>query len=271
MLLFYQINIVAIMGLSSNIIWHQSSFETIIEILKSKTFLCSYSIETIKWRKSEIEVAFPIVSFCDLPISDMREYLTDNKTNELTGKYGDCMIGLSTKWASSLGMNHVWYLDPKSEYLRQTLPRKTELIKSLKSTRFPNRWLLLSRIKPFTGSLQSKGFVNYRFYDEKEVRYVPEPSILDKLELNRVLTNEEYLKYKEERRRQTGRPKGDGIIPNLGIKFQFSDIKFVLCSTIEQESQLRDILEKQAESIIFMTYPQVVEDIIGAGHFEKKS
>lgn len=258
------------MGLSSNIIWHQTSFEAITEILKSQKFLCSYSVETIKWRRSELEVAFPMVSFCDLPISDMREYLTHNKTNELIGKYGDCTIGLSTEWASSFGMSHVWYLDMRSEYLRQTLPSKADLLKSLKSKRYPNRWLLLSRIKPFTGSLQSKGFVNYRFYDEKKVRYVPKPSVLDKLELNRALTKEEYLKYKEERRLITGSPKGDGVIPKIGIKFEYSDIKFLLCSTIEQESKIRRILGSNAENIIFMTYPQVAEDIIGDGHFEKK-
>lgn len=84
------------MGLSSNIIWHQGPFNSIFEILRTCNFICSYSIETIKWRRSSLDVAFPMVSFCNLPISDMKEYLTDNKTDILTGKYGECTIGHST-------------------------------------------------------------------------------------------------------------------------------------------------------------------------------
>lgn len=259
------------MGLSSNIIWHQAPFDAILEILKSKTFLCSYSAELIKWRMSELEVAFPMISFCDLPISDMKEYLTHNVTNEISGKYGECTIGLSSNWASSLGMSHVWYLDPKCEYLRQTLPNKKELLRSLKSKRYPNRWLLLSRVKPFTGALPSKNFENYRFYDEKEVRYVPKPSQLDALGIKRVLTVDEYQIFREKRKLLTGKPKGDGIITDeaIGVRFKFSDIKFVLCKSIEQETQLKEIIGTEYNHIVYMTYSQVVEDIIGTSHYEK--
>lgn len=259
------------MGLSSNIIWHQAPFDAILEILKSQMFLCSYSAEQIKWRMSELEVAFPMISFCDLPISDMKEYLTHNETNEISGKYGECTIGLNQDWAYKAGMTHVWYLDPKCEYLRQTLPSKKDLLKSLKSRRYPNRWLLLSRVKPLTGSLPLKKFNNYRFYDEKEVRYVPKPSQLDDLGIERVLTLEEYQTFREKRQLRTGKSNGNGIITDagLGLKFKFSDVKFILCRSIEQETQLREIIGAQHKHIVYMTYAQVVEDIIGTCHYEK--
>lgn len=254
------------MGLSANIVWHQAPFQAIVDILRAKNFICSYSTETIKWRRSSLEVAFPMVSFCNLPISDMKEYLTDNKTNKLIGKYGDCTIGMSYEWAYNSGMSNVWYLDPTCDFLRETLPSKSNLLKSLKSPKYHNRWLLLSRIKPFTGNLESKGFINYRFYDEKEVRYVPKP-VLCNSKIKKVLTKEEYIQYKAKRQALTRKDKGDGLIPDLRLPFTLSDIRYILCSSDKQIVQVQELVRAEKQDIIFMTYSRVVEDIIGTSHF----
>lgn len=258
------------MGLSSNIVWHQAPLDSIIEILKAKSFICSYSVETIKWRRSSLEVAFPMVSFCNLPISDMKEYLTDNRSNDLTGKYGECTIGLSYEWAYASRMSNVWYLDPICDFLREILPSKNSLLKSLKSHKYHNRWLLLSRIKPFTGSLESKGFINYRFYDEKEVRYVPSPKHFDS-KTQKVLTKDEYIQYKTRRRMLTGKNKGDGLIPDLLLPFTLNDIRYILCVSDKQIDRIQELVKVEKQDIIFMTYSRVVEDIIGMSHFIKKT
>lgn len=259
------------MGLSSNIIWHQSSFEAIQEIIKSQTFICSYSIETIKWRKSEIDVAFPMISFCDIPISDMQEYLTHNQTGILNGKYGECTIGMTQDWAFNAGMCHVWYLDPRCNYLREVLPTKKKLLQSLKSRKYHNRWHLLSRIKPITGNLKSKGFIDYRFYDEKEVRYVPSPKSLEAKSVEKILTKNEYDEYKLQRATNLGDNTGNSLIPELKLSFKMSDVRYILCYTKSQMERINELLNGQCRDIVIMEYSRIVEEIIGTSHFKKQS
>lgn len=254
------------MGLSSNVIWHQTKFHAFKKILNTRQFLCSYSLEKIKWRGSEITVAIPMISFCDLPISDMHEYLKANNSDELIGKYGDCTIGLKREWAAKLGMSHVWYHDEKSEFLRRTLPNKKDLLKSLQSTKKHNRWELISRIKPFMGELESKKFKNYRFYDEKEICYVPKPLELKNKNLINILTQEEYDKYKED---SSNKENGSPLIPNIGITFKLSDIDYIFFSNKNYENDIKWCLKEDYSHIIFMTYSRVVEEIIGTHHYKR--
>lgn len=254
------------MGLSSNVIWHQTKFDAFKNILKSGKFLCSYSLEKIRWRESEITVGIPMISFCDLPISDMHEYLKANNSDKLIGKYGDCTIGLKREWAAKLGMSHVWYHDEKSEFLRRTLPNKNDLLKSLQSKRNHNRWELISRIKPFMGELESKDFKSYRFYDEKEIRYVPKPSELKKKNVCNILTQEEYDKYKEA---ASNKEKGSPLIPNIAITFKPFDINYIFFSNEDHENEIKQCIKGDFSHIIFMTYSRVVEEIIGTHHYRK--
>lgn len=255
------------MGLSSNIIWHQTSLEGLKAILQTQCFICSYSLETIKWRQSELTVAFPMISFCDLPISDMGEYLRDNKTNELTGRYGCCTIGLSLEWAKRYGMNIVWYHDSQSSFLRRTLPQKSELLKSLKSKIHTNRWMLLSRCKPYTGALETKGFVDYRFYDEKETRYVPLPKELDDMGIEKVLTKEEYYNYKKSRIPFSyDKQKGDSLIPKIILPFRIADVRYILFANDDDKSEIEGLIKSRNNNIIYTSYKRIVEEIIGMEH-----
>jgi len=259
------------MGLSSNIIWHQTKVSIIEEILSTMEFKCSYSMETIRWRRSELKVAFPMISFCDLPLSDMSEYLKHNKTDELTGKYGDCTIGLSYEWANRGGLNQVWYHNSGSQYLSETLPRRSILLKTLKSTRFMNRWEILSRIKPFMGELESHGFTNYRFYDEKEVRYVPSRKDIIEAGISPILDSSEYRQYKKSRRPfSKDKQNGDALIPQLSLPFRVSDISYILIANESDRTRIINWIRGNMEHIVFLSYKKVVEEIIGTHHFAKE-
>ena len=61
------------MGLSSNILWHQTTLDGLKGILKEQGFFYSYSLESILSRESKnnLNVAFPMVSLCDLPFSEL--------------------------------------------------------------------------------------------------------------------------------------------------------------------------------------------------------
>ncbi|MBV3430531.1 hypothetical protein KSW92_13565, partial [Prevotella copri] len=74
------------MGLSSNVLWHQTKKDGLMGILKAKKLYFSYSLENILSFREIGGIAFPMISLCDLPLSEF----TDSKW-----AYGDYAIGLS--------------------------------------------------------------------------------------------------------------------------------------------------------------------------------
>jgi len=72
------------MGLSSNILWHQTNIDGFKAILKSKSLSCSYSLET--FLNKEHKLAFPMISLSDIPVADIGEYME---------QYGGYLFGFS--------------------------------------------------------------------------------------------------------------------------------------------------------------------------------
>ena len=83
-----------LMGLSSNILWHQTTLDGLKGILNEQGFFYSYSLESILSRESKnnLNVAFPMVSLCDLPFSELNDYIK---------KYGGYLIGMKRTWGKS--------------------------------------------------------------------------------------------------------------------------------------------------------------------------
>lgn len=84
------------MGLSSNILWHQTQKDALKKILKQKCFRYSYSLEHVEAKNDTLECAFPMLSLCDIPFADIEDYLT---------KYGGNSIGLSREWGEKARNN----------------------------------------------------------------------------------------------------------------------------------------------------------------------
>lgn len=77
------------MGLSSNVLWHQTKKDGLMGILKSRKLYYSYCIENIISSSKMKGIVIPMVSLCDLPLAEFG-----------AGKwaYGNYAIGLSRKW-----------------------------------------------------------------------------------------------------------------------------------------------------------------------------
>lgn len=105
------------MGLSSNILWHQTdSIVKLRKILAQRKILCSYSLEDMRFILG-VKVAFAMVSMCDLPFSELSTYI---------GKYGHYSIGLSRSWGIAHKFNPVWYCESQSmvvDELKKTLEK----------------------------------------------------------------------------------------------------------------------------------------------------
>lgn len=240
------------MGLSSNIIWHQTDFKGLKAILTEKWFKCSYSLEDIHWKSSNIQIAFPMLSFCDIPLSEMGDYI---------GKYGMYTIGIKREWAQKAGFTPVWYQTEHSPSLIELMRHRDRLFKEDWTDEDILIWSILSTIKNYQGDLKKYKFKSYRFYDEKEIRYVPTYNELHDLGIRPFLHSSQYVEFKQLN-------KGSSIVPELTLRFESNQIVYILISSLNQRDRIRGLVREYSnyKNIIFLSYKQIKEDIIGVCH-----
>jgi len=125
--------------------------------------------------------AAPLVSFCDLPLSLIRNHLKE---------YGNYGIGLKKNWGLRNGVTPVMYTHYRARTRRPIL-RLTASAKGRGDKRAANDLdLLAAYTKPFRGAAwrenrRKKLEGEVRFYDEREWRYVPVVREDEPLFLNR--------------------------------------------------------------------------------------
>ena len=240
------------MGLSSNIVWHQTSFDGLKAIIQSKTIKYSYSLETIKWKGSCRHIAFPMISLCDIPISDMSEYL---------GKYGKYTIGFKREWGKRMGLSPVWYRDSNAISLREQMDSFRNVVQkdsfSLTNEEI-QMWYIIANTKNYEGQLKKYNFDSYRFFDERELRLVPQYESLCSLRIKPMMSEKEYGQYKREN-------KGS-LIENLSVNFEYDDIAYMLVSSKSHLDRVQGLFGEVKQHIVFLSYDQVTQDIIGNSH-----
>ena len=101
-------------SLHPDILFHFTSKESLFSILR-ETFSLSYSSEKIVGKNKSTAFAVPMVSFCDLKLSELKLHM---------GNYGNYGIGLTKEWANREGLNPVFYTSKFS-------PFTTHFIKSI--------------------------------------------------------------------------------------------------------------------------------------------
>lgn len=93
------------MGLSSNSVIHFTRKISSLKGILSNDFAIRYCLEEIHSQNEFIKLLIPMVSFCDIPFSQIITQVNS---------YGSYGIGLSKKWAESNGLNPVLYLEKNS-------------------------------------------------------------------------------------------------------------------------------------------------------------
>lgn len=238
------------MGLSSNILWHQTNHASLKNIIKSRSLKCSYSLEEVDEILGQ-KVAFPMISMCDLPISELTEY---------QGKYGDYAIGLSREWGVKNRFTPIWYYEPKSrvphllkKMLGEAVNTDSDSILSLLG--------VISFLKKMEGPLPKHYYSKYRFYDEREVRYVPSFDYLASGGVEPVLREEDYYNYKLSH--------NDKALIDESLTFGWADIRYIIVKEDKQIPAMVDLLEKlrcDNKTIGIFSSKQIFEDIIGYRH-----
>ena len=241
------------MGLSSNILWHQTKTDSLKQILRTRTFRFAYSKEIIPG--TGVTMAFPMVSFCNLPLAEFADY---------GNKYGGYSIGMSREWGIKNRFNPVLYCENTSNIVR----RLASVISNLQSgAEFSDKVLdvleCLAYIKPIEDTLEvgERKYTNYRFMDEREVRLVPDFTDFKRRLILPILTPEQYVQYKLE---HNNKP-----ILEESISFEWSDIKYIIVQNNTNITEYRKLLNRldcNNDNIHIFDQQQVREDFIGIGH-----
>ena len=140
-------------------------------------------------------IGYPMVCFCDIPISRLSEHTT------FYGEYG---LGLTKEWGLKNGLEPVIYSTRAGIATRvfECLDKLTDADIGEHGDEVLRIWNdLLPRIKPLNGKMVIGGeFVDKEFYQENEWRYVPDAFHMafedkDEFERKRAQYNEEVRGY----------------------------------------------------------------------------
>jgi hypothetical protein len=222
-------------NVSSNVLFHfTSSLGNLVNIL-ANDFSPRYCPEYDLARNPNDETlgplyAKPMVSFCDLPLSLIKEHLRG---------YGDYGIGLKKNWGLQNRLTPVLYVHERSSVLDIVDSLLMSPHNAAVSTQFTYDQLfsLLAHVKPYEGgewrtNREPPYRDNVRFYDEREWRFVPKLSIMDD---KSRLVREEYMdgQLRNEAAKKLAGP--------FQLKFKPDDIHYIIVS---KENEILEMVEK---------------------------
>lgn len=239
------------MGLSSNILWHQTNEMGFFEILESKKLRYSYCLERIIPEFKLKPIAFPMISVSDYPLSE----IGNNKW-----AYGNYCIGFKQSWGVKVGFSPVTYCSYGSRGLQVLNLLLDDALKNDIQLRFGAVMFLFAHMKFVQAPLETKHkrFKTYRFYDEREWRVVPYITETDNSGLWPFFDEEGYKKYKKDN-------NGSSLL-DIGVDFQYDDIHYIIVEKEDDIHRTRDIV---GERVHIFTKDEVMEDVIGVDHHDE--
>jgi hypothetical protein len=275
------------MQVTSDTLFHfTTSLNNLKGILKKK-FQVTYCQEKYQLDYETHESFYPMVSFCDIPLS---------LTKDQIKSYGSYAIGMTKEWGIKNNLNPVVYVEKQSllakdiqatldnsiktaqeilsltkkgatsakkiatdslenakAYIKNATPEnKASLLKEIDEGRLKiqsnlsdhqpliesffetteNNSNLFRYIKNYQGILSRNGktFNNYRFYDEREWRFVP---ALNDKRLKKSLNAKEFNEYRENSHTKP-------FIANINLPFSSSDIKYLI---VKSNNDIPKIIE----------------------------
>lgn len=160
-----------------SILFHFTDKQGLFGILNSN-FRVSYAKETIRGKNKTTKFAAPMVSFCDLRLSELGDHMI---------KYGRYGVGMSKEWANANNLNTVNYINAHCsltdslidsvEYLFEFQKEIDELTDLQRKKDFGQAYMSIMNLyrytKNYEGPNTKLNIPNYRYADEREWRYVP--------------------------------------------------------------------------------------------------
>ncbi|WP_265463034.1 abortive infection system antitoxin AbiGi family protein [Aeromonas salmonicida] len=225
------------MTLSTNTIMHFTNTKAALRGILESDFNLKYCNERIEIEGAVFEMSVPMVSFCDIPLSEVKEHIT---------KYGSYGIGLTREWAERNGLNPVLYLERKSRLGNSLEKAYDHFIDyddgTLEDLKEENKAVydIFRYVKNYQADLIRGGRVlkDYRFSDEREWRYVPcfteeIPMLIPKAVLDS--DTEGWVKYVYKAKEQ---------LKGITLSFQPNDIKYIIIENDAEISEFLDLLRR---------------------------
>lgn len=199
--------------------------ETLKKILKNG-FWPRYCLEDTRWHEQlDAEtVAFPMVCFCDIPLSKIHSHLN------FYGKYG---LGVTKEWAINNKINPILYLageNTLSQALREIISyayslEETEKYNAIKTIRY-----IYQNIKPTKGLMTINNCLTEKdFHLESEWRFVPRDGNIEPYLLNNQFNDKATLEAENEK-----------TYKNCRLKITPTDIKYIF---VEQETDIPEVIK----------------------------
>jgi hypothetical protein len=195
-----------------------STLDTLLRILR-EGFWPQYCLEDVRWLgdKSTDWLAWPMVSFCDIPISRLHEH------TEFYGYYG---IGLYRAHWEVTGLNPVLYVSPDST-LRKFLH---ELILDTKKTHDEKMktagMMMMAYCKPLRGHVHGADTKKEKdFYSECEWRFI---SSIDSCH-DKFFLSEQEFRDKELLKRANNNRRKDQM-----LEFRPEDVRYIAVKSTDE-------------------------------------
>lgn len=209
------------MPLSSNCVIHLTdTIDGLLGILKTN-FHVRYCKEEFECGALSAEARVPMVSFCDIPLSEIKDHIE---------KYGNYGLGLSKEWAKRKGLNPVLYFEQTSLVAKGVSTLYDELTSDkskIKNSKVSGAVLdILRYTKNYEGELTRKGVTKrYRFSDEREWRYVPPIDSCSHPALQSESNQKDAL---------------DDNNTQITLDFEPNDIKYII---IRDDSEIENVID----------------------------
>lgn len=222
------------MAISTNsIIHYTNSIDNLSSILQ-EGFRVKYCTERLNLGgRKYSSAAHPMVSFCDIPLSNSARHF------EAYGKYG---IGLSKQWAFAKGINPVLYIDENSSFaqtLYELLKERRNPASNLTEKQKKEILRIKSYAKNYSGSFsrKEKPYRNYKFYDEREWRLVPESTVIRDAPFS--ISSQSY---------ESDKAKYNVKIQGVRIGFDAKDISYIIVERTDEIPRIIKVLRDCFES-----------------------
>lgn len=154
----------------SHTLFHFTKSREALERILISGFWPRYCLEDISWLDDDThkQIAFPMVCFCDIPLSRIDEHVKF---------YGSFGLGMSKSWAVKNGLNPILYMAAQNSLAKSIIDIDVicqEMSEKCRDKIQENLRRLISHTKPTEGVIVVGGrIVEKEFYQESEWRYTP--------------------------------------------------------------------------------------------------
>lgn len=236
-----------------------SSIHILQAILKDQAFWPRFSLEDYTWitQGDPFHLAFPLVSFCDIPIARVTEH---------TDYYGKFGIGLARDWGVKNGINPLLYLNGDCKICDEirdaivAIMGDREPTTDLEKERQRKGLALLSYTKPIIGAQKRGGKIEKKdFYEESEWRFIPKNIYLHE---DFMLDEEDFGKAQEVDKRNNW-TRSESL-----LGFKPADIKYIFVENSKDLPRMVDYIYtelkhlNQAEAKTLYTRLIALDDLL---------